>query len=51
VKAWAIEKARHHLPNAQVTVVVSDGIDDSGFVHVTVLITQTTPVRLEEISS
>jgi hypothetical protein len=51
VKAWATENAHCQHPKARVTVVVSDAIDDSGFVHVTVVITETTPVRLAEIAS
>jgi hypothetical protein len=51
VKAWATEKAHLQHPRARVTVVVSDAIDDSGFAHVTVVITETTPVLLEEIAS
>jgi hypothetical protein len=51
VKAWATEKARCQHPKARITVVVSDAIDDSGFAHVTVVITETTPVALEEIAS
>jgi len=51
VKAWATAKARDQHPKARVTVVVSDAIDDSGFAHVTVVITETTAVALEEIAS
>ena len=44
------EAHRKH-PKARVTVVVSDALDDSGFAHVSVVITETTAVALEEIAS
>ena len=50
MKAWATAKASDQHPTARITAVVSDGIDDSGFAHVSVVITETTAVALEEIA-
>ena len=51
VQAWVSAKAQHQHPNSRITVVVSDMIDDSGVVHVTIVATETMPVILEEIAS